>query len=115
MSNRILTDTQADLAATFSPRSSYRYDFGPGLDPFQVVGPGLHHLLPFRHELCMVVRRTHAISFGMGKLALDGVPVPPVFIQQCAGHAPETMAAHLILGIPHSPQGGQNSVAAHRP
>jgi hypothetical protein len=31
----------------------------------------------------------------MGKLALDGVPVLPLFIQQGAGHAPETMADHL--------------------
>ena len=66
-----------------SSRSEYRYDFGPGLDSFQVIGPGLHNLLPFRHEFGMVVCRTHAVSFGMGKLRSMAPRFHPFDLSAC--------------------------------
>jgi hypothetical protein len=52
-----------------------------GFQRVQVVGPSLHHLAPCRQVLGEVVGRAYGVALRVGKLALDGLMVPALFVQ----------------------------------
>jgi hypothetical protein len=50
----------------------------------------------------------------VGELALDPVAVETVFVQDCARHAAEAVGGHLVFGVAHRAEGGQDGRVAHR-
>lgn len=79
-----------------------------------MVGPGPHHLSPLRQVLRVVVCGSGRVSFTVGELPFNGIPVPCLLIQNRARHAAEPVTRHLIRGVAKASQSGVYGVLAHR-
>src|ERR1700674_3873897 len=85
------------------PRSIFAMDrSGPvtSLEPVDIVRPGLHHRSTFRQPLRLVIRGSDLIPLSMRKLQLNQIRMPPLLIQQRAGHASKPMSGMFIARVP---------------
>lgn len=61
------------------------------LQAIKIICPRLQHASAFVEIPCLIIDRANFVLVNMGKLPLNGVRSPPKFIEQGAGHMPETM------------------------
>ena len=65
--------------------------------------------------LCMVVGGFDRVRLSMGKLSLDHIGWPALFVQAGGGHRPEAVAGHLLSRVAEASQGRIDSIFTHRP
>lgn len=107
-------DTRAVSKNTSALVALYRHDFRPRRKLIQIISPSLHHSFALWQMLRTVIRGATVVAFGVGELALDGVPVPALIIQQGRCHRAEAMAGHFGFRVGQTAQGGVDGVLAHR-
>lgn len=70
--------------------------------PIQPIGPSLHHPYSLVDVLGVVIGSTDGVTLHVGKLSLDDVRRPVLFVEDCGGHAPEAVSGKFLLGVAHS-------------
>src|ERR1700737_3321050 len=83
-----------------------RNDLPASLEPIEIVRPCSHHRSALSQSLRLVVRGSDLVALGVRKLQLNQIRVPPLFIQQSAGHAAEPVSSMFIAGVTEPPQRG---------
>ncbi len=54
----------------------------------------------------MVVGCPNAIALSVSELTLDGIEIPPLFVEECRGDTAKPMRRHHLARIAHAPDGG---------
>ena len=71
----------------------------------QIVSPLLHHLLTLLQVLRSIIGTPGVISLAVCKLHFNDIGWILLLIEQCRGHSPKPVNAHLVLIIAQTSQG----------